>query len=66
MLMGIRLKANPTSAQKDVLSQWMGVSKAIWNMKCDEDEYFRIFARKFYPIQYYYDSQDQKAAHFKN
>lgn len=66
MLMGIRLKANPTSAQKDVLSQWMGVSKAIWNMKCDEDEYFRIFARKFYPVQYYYYSQDQKAAHFKN
>ena len=50
MLLGIRLKANPTREQKQVLSQWMGCAKFIWNAKCGEEKYYSVFARKYYPI----------------
>ncbi|WP_199525032.1 helix-turn-helix domain-containing protein, partial [Pseudoalteromonas sp. bablab_jr011] len=46
MLTGIKLRANPTSHQKLVLSQWMGCARSIWNAKVDEEKYFRTFARK--------------------
>ncbi|MBC7533756.1 MAG: helix-turn-helix domain-containing protein [Oligoflexus sp.] len=29
MLMGIRLKANPSSHQKLILSQWMGCTRSV-------------------------------------
>ena len=53
-------------AQKVILSQWMGCARFVWNAKCDEDLYFRTFARKFTPINRYYETQDQKYAHFKS
>ncbi|WP_240778722.1 helix-turn-helix domain-containing protein [Shewanella sp. SNU WT4] len=31
MFTGIKLRANPTSDQKLVLSQWMGCARSIWN-----------------------------------
>ena len=49
MLTGIRLRANPTPHQKQVLSQWMGCARSIWNAKVDE-RYYCTFARKYYPI----------------
>ncbi|WP_335925261.1 transposase [Shewanella algae] len=49
MLTGIRYKVTPTDHQAQVLSQWIGCARAIWNAKCDEDRYFRAYARKYLP-----------------
>lgn len=65
MLQGIRLKAHPTDQQKRVLSQWMGCARLIWNAKCDEDRYFRTYARKYCSIGTY-APVDQKTSHFKS
>jgi putative transposase len=65
MLLGIKLKANPTQNQKLILSQWMGCARLIWNAKCEEELYYSIFARKYYPIGTYAPI-DQKASQFKD
>jgi putative transposase len=65
MLLGIRLKANPMSRQRLILSQWMGCVRFIWNAKCDEERYYTTFARKYYPIGTYAPI-DQKTSQFKN
>lgn len=65
MILGIRLKANPTPKQKQTLSQWMGCARLIWNAKCDEERYYATFARKYYPIGTYAPI-DQKTSQFKN
>ncbi len=65
MLTGIKLRANPTSYQKLVLSQWMGCARSIWNAKVDEEKYFRTFARKYYPTGTYAPI-DQKTSQFKS
>ncbi|MCF2903198.1 transposase [Pseudoalteromonas sp. OFAV1] len=65
MLTGIRFRANPTSLQKMVLSQWMGCARSIWNAKVDEEGYYRTFARKYYPTGTYAPI-DQKASQFKS
>ena len=66
MLTGIQLRAYPTNHQKLILSQWMGCARFVWNAKCDEDKYFRGFARKFTPFKHYYETQDTKYSHFKS
>jgi putative transposase len=50
MIVGISLQAHPTARQKQVLSQWMGCSRFIWNAKCDTQEYLHQFAKKYLPI----------------
>src|SRR5437899_2167698 len=65
MLLGISFKANPTTYQKLILSQWMGCARFIWNAKSDEERYYSIFARKYYPIGTYAPI-DQTTAQFKN
>ena len=65
MLLGIRLKANPTEEQKLILSQWMGCARLIWNAKCDEARYYGTFARKYCSIGTYAPI-DQTTAQFKN
>ena len=50
MLTGIRYKAKPTDNQAQVLAQWIGCARVIWNAKCDEDQYLRTFARKYLPV----------------
>lgn len=65
MLTGIKLRANPTSNQKLILSQWMGCARLIWNAKVDEEKYYCTFARKYYPIGTY-APVDQKASQFKS
>lgn len=66
MISGIKFRAYPTEEQKLILSQWMGCARFAWNAKCDEDKYFRGFARKFTPFKQYFDTQDQKYAQFKS
>jgi len=53
MLMGIKLQAHPTKAQKLILSQWMGCARTIWNAKCQEDKYLTAFAREYMPVNTY-------------
>lgn len=65
VLLGIKLKASPTDKQKNILNQWMGAAKCIWNAKCQEDRYFSIFARKYCPINTY-APVDQTYSQFKN
>jgi hypothetical protein len=47
MLTGIRLRAHPKPYQKQILSQWMGSARTIWNAKCEEERYHTRFARRF-------------------
>jgi putative transposase len=65
VLLGIKLKSSPTDKQKKILNQWMGAAKCIWNAKCQEDRYFTIFARKYYPINTY-PPVDQTYSQFKD
>jgi putative transposase len=65
MLLGIRLKANPTAKQKEILSQWMGCARFIWNAKCEEHKYYTAFAKKYFPIGTYAPI-DQKTSQFKS
>ncbi len=65
MLTGIKIKANPTSNQKLMLSQWMGCARLVWNAKVAEEKYYRTFARKYYPIGTYAPI-DQKTSQFKS
>jgi putative transposase len=37
------MRAWPTSQQKQVLSQWMGCARVIYNAKCEEQDYFFKF-----------------------
>lgn len=50
MITGIKFACHPTDAQKEILSQWMGCARFIWNAKCDEDRYLRSFARRYLPV----------------
>ena len=45
-LTGIKLRAYPTSEQGETLSQWLGCARFIYNAKCDDDQYFRMFLYK--------------------
>ena len=65
MLLGIRLQAQPTDKQRQVLSQWMGCARGIWNAKCNEEKYYNTFARKYYPIGTY-APLDQQYSQFKD
>ncbi len=64
MLTGIRYAASPTPQQAEILSQWIGCGRVIWNAKCEEDRYFRTFARKYLPINTY-AKPDKTYSHFK-
>ena len=65
MLKGILLKAHPTPKQKEILSQWMGCARYIWNAKCEEDEYLCRFSRRYLPIKTY-PTINQKYAQYKS
>lgn len=65
VLTGIRFQAKPTSEQAQVLSQWMGCAKTVWNAKCDEDRYLRGFAKRYLPIGTCYTA-DQKYSCYKD
>lgn len=65
MLTGVKFKANPTKAQKEILSQWMGCARVIWNAKCQEERYYSTFARKYRAIGTFAPI-DQKYSHFKS
>ena len=41
-----RFRAYPTSAQEQILLQWIGHQRFIYNAKVAEDRYYRAFAKK--------------------
>ena len=61
----ICLRAYPTSAQKNILSQWMGCARTLWNAKCDDERYMTRFALKYCPLGTY-APVDQTYAQYKN
>ena len=65
MLTGIKMRAYPTPEQKQVLSQWMGAARVIWNAKCEEWQYQSSYARKYMPIGTYADI-DASYSQYKN
>jgi putative transposase len=64
-LTGIQLQAKPRGPVKRALDQWMGCDRVIWNAKCDEERYYRVFARKYCPLGTYAPI-DQTYAQFKS
>lgn len=54
-LNGIRMRAYPTGEQRSIFAQWMGCSRVIWNAKCEEERYKRVFAKKYLPVGTYPD-----------
>ena len=63
MITGIKLKANPTKFPKNILSQWMGCARYIWNKKChtDKEERQRLAEQaKFPPIDATYTQYKNK------
>ena len=62
---GIKMRAWPTSRQKQVLSQWMGCSRLIYNGKCDEQEYFFKFKCRFLELTGEKIPVDKAYAQFK-
>ncbi len=51
MLTGIKFSFTPDSSQKQILHQWMGCARVIWNAKCEEENYLRTYARKYLPLR---------------
>lgn len=65
-LCGVKFLANPTQAQKLVLSQWMGCARFIYNAKCEEDEYYRKFLRSSLALTGERVPIDQSYSQFKS
>jgi putative transposase len=53
MLTGISQKCSPSPEMAQILSQWIGCARVIYNAKCDEDTYLRKFAKNYLPIGTY-------------
>ena len=65
MQIGRRFLAHPTPHQQEVLSQWMGCSKTIWNAKVQEEKYLRTYAKKYLPMGTYAPI-DQTCSQYKD
>ena len=65
MLLGLKMQASPTPEQKQILSQWMGGGRVIWNAKCEQWKYESVFARKYLPVKTYAEV-DASYAQFKD
>lgn len=50
MLTGIKTHFYPDDNLAEMLSQWIGCARVIYNAKCDEDAYLRTFAKKYLPV----------------
>ena len=65
MQIGNKFRCYPTSAQEQVLLQWIGCQRNIYNSKVREDQYFRRFARKSLQHTGQYAPIDQQYSQFK-
>jgi len=64
-LCGIKMRSWPTARQKQVLSQWMGCDRFIYNAKCEEQEYFFRFRNRFADLTGENVPVDQTYSQFK-
>ncbi len=65
-LCGVKFKANPTGEQKQVLSQWMGCARFVYNAKVEEMNYFWTFRRQSLALTGYPLPVDQSYSRFKS
>jgi putative transposase len=65
MQIGNKFRCYPTPAQEQILLQWIGCQRNIYNSKVREDQYFRRFARKSLTHTGEYAPIDQQYAQFK-
>ena len=47
MLNGYKFRLYPSPEQEQILLQWIGCQRLIYNAKVQEDRYFRTFQRRF-------------------
>ncbi len=62
---GNRFRCYPTPAQEQILLQWIGCQRYIYNAKVREDQCFRRFARKSLQHAGQFAPIDQQYAQFK-
>lgn len=65
MQIGNRFRCYPTPEQQQILLQWIGCQRHIYNAKVREDQYFRRFARKSLQHAGQHAPIDQQYSHFK-
>jgi len=63
---GAKFRCYPTRVQKQILSQWMGCQRVIYNAKVDEYRHFRTFSRKAVALTCVPVPVDQQYSQFKN
>lgn len=62
---GVRFALYPTAEQANILRQWIGCQRVIYNAKVDEDRYFAAFRRKALSLAGARTPLDQQYSHFK-
>lgn len=65
MLTGAKTHFHPSNYMAEILSQWIGCARVIYNAKCDEDAYLRKYASKYLPVGTYPEI-NKATSHFKN
>jgi putative transposase len=65
MQIGNQFRCYPTAAQAQILLQWIGCQRNIYNSKVCEDQYYRSFARKSLQHVGQYALIDQQYSQFK-
>lgn len=66
MQIGNQFRCYPTSEQAQVLLQWIGCQRHIYNAKVREDQYFRRFAKKSLQHTGQHAPIDQQYSQFKS
>ena len=61
---GIKYRVHPTPEMANILSQWIGHQRFIYNAKVGEDKYFRTFSRKSLSLAGIKPPVDQKYSQF--
>ena len=63
---GVKFRAYPTKKQQEVLSQWIGCQRLIYNAKVAEDHYFRTFRNHSLALTGMRTPADQQYSQFKD
>ena len=66
ILSGIKFRCYPTTEQSDILAQWMGCQRFIYNAKVAEERYFRTFRNHSLSLTGLQPPVDQQYAQFKD
>jgi putative transposase len=66
MQCGVRFSAKPAPELRQMLAQWMGCQRFIYNAKVGEERYFRTFQRNTLALTGVYPPSDQRYSQFKD